>query len=111
MVAWAGGAIPPPGQWPMPVPTAFWSALPSRCDDLDRFRVRSMTPRLVEGAATVARGDVARFAAQQALQQGGGFGEPAGLDAAGGSQQVGAVWGLVHRKHPGWRRARVIVGA
>ena len=38
------------------------------------------------------------LAAKQALQQRGGFGEAAGLNEAGGSQQVGAVWGLVHQK-------------
>ena len=57
-----------------------------------------MTSALVDGGASTCAGDVARLAAKQALQQCGGFGEPAGLDEAGGSQQVGAVWGLVHQK-------------
>ena len=110
MAAWAGGAIPPPGQGPMPVTAAFGDCRRGAVTSTVSG-VRSRTPALVERRRDGSGGEVARLAAQQALQQRGGFAEPAGLDEAGGGQQVGAAWGLVHGKHPGWRRARVGVAS
>ena len=84
---------------------------PPRCGDLACLGREVDDPGLGGGRCRRRRaGDVARLAAQQALQQGGGFAEPAGLDETGRGQQVGAVGGLGHGKHPGWRRAWVSIG-
>ena len=86
---------------------------PVACPGPDRLRVRRRSGLVlralgrlgcqVDDAGAALRrcaggvaGGAIRLAAEQAPQEGGGFGEPAGLDGAGRRQHVGAAWGLVH---------------